>query len=73
MMTSAFYPGASVDALKRRYVGKRLQDIDGPAAVIDFARAVRNCDAMLMTVERLGVLFRAHIKTHKVILPLPAD
>ncbi|KAK2750361.1 hypothetical protein FQN57_003841 [Myotisia sp. PD_48] len=56
------YPNADV---KSQYVGRLLQDIDGPLAVIDRVVAKRNCQVMLDTADELGVLFRAHVKTHK--------
>lgn len=46
-------------------MGQRLQDIPTPAAVIDLAKARKNCDLMLDSVRKLGVKFRAHVKTHK--------
>ena len=39
-----------------------------PAAVIDVAIAARNCSGMLQAADKLGVLFRPHVKTHKVRL-----
>lgn len=60
------YPVASDAALKLQYVGKNLQEVEPPAAVIDRAVVRRNCQAMLDICEKLGVGFRAHIKSHKV-------
>jgi D-serine deaminase-like pyridoxal phosphate-dependent protein len=60
------YPNASPEELKRQYVGRMLQDIDGPAAILDVAAARKNCELMLNAADALGVLFRAHVKTHKV-------
>ncbi|KAL1955770.1 hypothetical protein VTO42DRAFT_8090 [Malbranchea cinnamomea] len=59
------YPHANRDALKAQYVGRMLQDIDGPAAILDVAVARQNCQVMLDAAEALGVLFRSHVKTHK--------
>ncbi|EER27946.1 hypothetical protein D8B26_005934 [Coccidioides posadasii str. Silveira] len=59
------YPNASTESLKAQYVGRRLQDIDGPAAIIDIAAARQNCQVMLDAAEELGVIFRSHVKTHK--------
>ncbi|KLJ11005.1 hypothetical protein EMPG_13709 [Blastomyces silverae] len=59
------YPNASRDALKAQFVGRMLRDVDGPAAIIDVAVARRNCQLMLDAADALGVLFRAHVKTHK--------
>lgn len=62
----ANYPNAAPDDLKAQYVGRTLQDIDGPAAIVDVAAARQNCQVMLDAADSLGVLFRAHVKTHKV-------
>lgn len=60
------YPTASPEDLKAQYVGQMLQDIDGPAAVMDAAVVRQNCQVMLNAADSLGVLFRSHVKTHKV-------
>ena len=60
------YPGPSEAALQVQYVGKTIQDVQAPAALIDLAVVKRNCRLMLETSEKLGVAFRAHVKTHKV-------
>jgi hypothetical protein len=69
-MSSSFspYPLTSESELKKLYVGKSLGDVEvpTPAAVIDLPIAKRNCDLMLDAVEKLGVGWRAHVKTHKV-------
>ncbi|KAJ4982947.1 alanine racemase domain protein [Stagonosporopsis vannaccii] len=49
------------------YVGLKIQDVPKPAAVLDAAKIRRHCDSMLEVTRRLGVGFRAHIKTHKTI------
>jgi D-serine ammonia-lyase len=59
------YPLSPYDALRKPLVGQTLQDIPSPAAVIDLAKARRNCNLMLDAVQRLRVKFRAHVKTHK--------
>ncbi|KAK5126321.1 hypothetical protein LTR85_010557 [Meristemomyces frigidus] len=59
------YPSPSEAALKLQYVGKKLQDVQAPAVVLDAAVVRRNCRLMLDTVQKLGVGFRAHVKTHK--------
>ncbi|KAM5434074.1 putative D-serine ammonia-lyase [Microsporum canis] len=56
---------AEAAELKALYVGRMLQDIDGPKPVIDREVARRNCQVMLDTVAALEVDFRAHVKTHK--------
>lgn len=60
------YPNASPADLRAQYVGRLLQDIGGPAAIIDIAVARRNCQIMLDAAEKLGLAFRSHVKTHKV-------
>ncbi|PGH01616.1 hypothetical protein AJ79_07864 [Helicocarpus griseus UAMH5409] len=61
----ANYPNASPEDLKAQYVGRMLQDVDGPVAIIDAAVARQNCQLMLDAADALGVRFRAHVKTHK--------
>ncbi|KAF3491959.1 uncharacterized protein GIQ15_01476 [Arthroderma uncinatum] len=66
-MTSniANQPNAEAAELKARYVGRMLQDVDGPVPVIDREVARRNCQVMLDAADALDVDFRAHAKTHK--------
>lgn len=47
------------------YRDRPLHEVPVPAAVIDVAKVKANCQAMLNTMEELGVSFRAHVKTHK--------
>ncbi|KAH6693928.1 putative serine dehydratase domain-containing protein, partial [Plectosphaerella plurivora] len=49
------------------FIGHPVIDVPKPAAVLDVARARRHCTAMLDTAHRLGISFRAHVKTHKTI------
>ncbi|KZF26342.1 hypothetical protein L228DRAFT_226149 [Xylona heveae TC161] len=65
MSNVSLYPGPTTQELKERFVGQLLQDVDGPAAIIDTAVAQRNCALMLDAAKALGVKFRAHVKTHK--------
>lgn len=51
---------------KARFVGKTLHDVPTPCAVLDLAKLEVNCQQMLDTVDRLSLLWRPHIKTHKV-------
>lgn len=67
---AATYPCAPEEELKKLYVGKSLHEITAPVAIIDRSIATRNCSLMLDAAERLGVSFRAHVKTHKVNLAL---
>ena len=58
------YP--SETRLREHFMGKNLQDIATPAAIVDRAVVMRNCEQMLMAVDKLQVSFRPHVKTHKV-------
>lgn len=51
--------------LKARFVGTSLLDAPVPSAVLDLAKIKVNCQRMLDATQNLGLLFRAHIKTHK--------
>ena len=64
--STELYPTPSRALLHQHFVGKKLQDVETPAAVIDRAVAEEHCSAMLETVDDLGLQFRAHVKTHKV-------
>ena len=56
------------DWVKAPYLGKTLHDVSTPSAVLDLAKLEVNCQRMLDATERLGLEWRAHIKTHKVCL-----
>ena len=60
------YPLPTPSSLQLQYVGKKVFDLPTPAAIIDRAVVKRNCDAMLEVCSKLGVGFRAHVKSHKV-------
>jgi D-serine deaminase-like pyridoxal phosphate-dependent protein len=51
--------------LRDRFVGQNLKDVPTPTIVLDLAKLEVNCERMLDATERLGLLWRAHIKTHK--------
>ncbi|KAM7222876.1 D-serine dehydratase [Rhypophila decipiens] len=53
------------DHLKAKLVGQTLQQVPSPCAVLDRAKLEVNCQRMLDATARLGLLWRAHIKTHK--------
>ena len=55
------------ESLHTMFVGKELDQLPTPVAVIDTAVVRRNCRRMLEACGALGVSFRPHIKTHKVI------
>lgn len=61
------YPLSPLDTMRKSYIGQRLQDIPTPAAIIDLAKVRNNCELMLDAVKKLGVKFRAHVKTHKTL------
>ena len=61
-----FFPCPSKDDLQKTFVGKRLNDVPTPAAVLDRAVVERNCRQMLEACRLLDVELRPHIKTHKV-------
>ncbi|KAJ5301691.1 hypothetical protein N7508_006554 [Penicillium antarcticum] len=52
--------------LQQFYIGKGINEVPKPAAVLDVAIIRRHCETMLQTVKALNVGFRAHTKTHKV-------
>ena len=62
------YPMPSPAALQAEFAGKKIEELNGPAAIVDVAIARRNCNAMLKTVDKLKCRLRAHVKTHKVFL-----
>jgi D-serine ammonia-lyase len=59
---------ASSEELKELFVGKMLDQLPTPFAVVDRSIASRNCKKMFDACKDLNILFRAHIKTHKVWL-----
>ncbi|KAG9191763.1 hypothetical protein G6011_10497 [Alternaria panax] len=61
------YPMPTRASLLSQYLGKKLEDLPTPAAVLDRTIIQRNCDAMLNICAELKVGFRAHIKTHKTL------
>ena len=63
---SALYPVPLKAQLQAQFVGKSLEDVPTPAAVLDRAIVKRNCDQMLAACKALDVQFRPHVKTHKV-------
>jgi D-serine deaminase-like pyridoxal phosphate-dependent protein len=56
----------TLDALRSTYLGQSLQEVPTPAAILDLAKLETNCLRMLEAARRIGVSFRAHVKTHKV-------
>lgn len=58
------------EQLRAKFVGKTLNEVPTPSVVLDLAKVEVNCERMLEATERLGLLWRAHIKSHKVTLKL---
>ena len=54
------------DELRSMFVGKHLNELPTPMAVIDRRLVQAHCQKMLATCKALGVKFRPHVKTHKV-------
>ena len=61
-------PVPSTSPLKESLIGRSLRDIATPAAVLDRAAVARNCKGMLQACKELGVEFRSHVKSHKVVI-----
>ncbi|KAI9653675.1 MAG: hypothetical protein M1831_005703 [Alyxoria varia] len=64
-LSNNLYPTPTKEALRKRFVGKSIRDVEAPAAVIDLAVASHNCYCMTQATEDLDIHFRAHVKTHK--------
>ena len=60
-------PRPSKENLCAAFVGKSLDSVRSPAAVIDRAIYRENCSRMGRLVKDNGYRFRCHIKTHKTI------
>jgi hypothetical protein len=71
MATTSLYPLPTKEELQKRFVGKSLNDVEGPAAVLDISKLKNNCLRMLEAVDSLDFGWRAHIKTHKVWKSFP--
>src|SRR5687768_5546977 len=54
------------EQLRARFLGKTLYEVPTPSVVLDLAKVEVNCERMLDATERIGLLWRAHIKSHKV-------
>ncbi|KAK4194863.1 putative serine dehydratase domain-containing protein [Triangularia verruculosa] len=64
-MASPTSDAALKEQLKGRFVGKTLNEVPTPSVILDLAKLETNCNGMLEATEKLGLLWRAHIKTHK--------
>lgn len=58
---AANYPLPSKASLIRQFVGKTLNDIPLPAAVLDVAAVRRNCTRMLEALAKSDFDFRARV------------
>lgn len=65
MSSIELYP-TSPKHILAQFIGKSIRDVPTPAAVINVAAVRRNCERMLQTCVKLGLDWRAHVKTHKV-------
>lgn len=58
--------------VEKRFYHESLQGLDPlPVAILDVAKVKVNCERMLYATRRLGLLWRPHVKTHKVWRPNP--
>ncbi|KAL5121075.1 hypothetical protein ACEQ8H_000926 [Pleosporales sp. CAS-2024a] len=67
LSSPSYYPLSDHKALAAHYVGRMLGDIATPALVLDRGKITKHCTAMLHVCEKLGVGFRAHVKSHKTL------
>lgn len=68
MTTSTFTPlelmrGPDPAALREEFVGRSLSELRTPALIVDRAAFKQNCAEMDTKVEKLGMRFRAHVKS----------
>lgn len=66
LTTMAAIPASAADVLKAEHIGKTLHEVPTPSIVLDLAKVEVNCQRMLEATDKLGLQWRAHIKTHKV-------
>ncbi|PWN98673.1 hypothetical protein FA09DRAFT_337977 [Tilletiopsis washingtonensis] len=66
-MTTPYMALPSQAALQAAYVGLPLAVLPTPSVVIDVSIMRRNAERMRRAVDRAGVRFRCHIKTHKAV------
>jgi hypothetical protein len=66
IVMAATIPLPSKASLVQQYVGKSLNDVPLPAAVLDIAAVKRNCKKMLDVVGGLGWEPRVGVTGHKV-------
>ncbi|KAF3047729.1 hypothetical protein E8E12_011542 [Didymella heteroderae] len=61
------YPLSDVASLKKSFLGQQLVDLPTPSIILDRSIIKKNCTAMLQVSKKLGVGFRAHVKSHKTL------
>ena len=63
------YSVHSREDLLQLLVGKKLSELPTPIALVDRHVVALNCKKMLDACRDLNLLFRSHIKSHKVLIP----
>ncbi|XPS68629.1 D-serine ammonia-lyase [Ascochyta lentis] len=64
---AANYPLSDLASLKEQFVGRKLNELPTPSIVLDRSLVKKNCAAMLQICTKLGLGFRAHVKSHKTL------
>lgn len=67
MHTFDLTPLADKSAVLQAYKGKLVSELPTPSFIVDGNVVRDNCTRMLQSASRLGLKFRAHVKTHKTI------
>ena len=57
---------AFLDPLLSSYIGSHRSSLPTPSLCFSLPTIKRNCDIFQSSLEGLNILFRAHVKTHKV-------
>jgi D-serine deaminase-like pyridoxal phosphate-dependent protein len=52
-------------ALRNAFVGKHISTLRTPAIILDRSLFRENCETMAQSCQKKGIVFRAHVKTHK--------
>lgn len=60
---------AELAHLRQQYTGRNISELPTPSLVLDKRIVASHCQQMLEACRGLGVGFRAHVKTHKVLEP----
>jgi hypothetical protein len=68
MAAISLYPTSVKEDLVKQFVGRSIKDVGTPVAVLDISKLENNCNRMLEACASLEFEWRAHIKTHKVLL-----